>query len=175
MVFGVWVQKRSDLVGHLEASCGCLGAVLGPSWGIFGPSWAFLGPRWGLLGPSWGHLGAILGPSWAHVGATLGHLGAILGPFWAFLGLLCLYFTPPISIRSLKKTCVSSRRNASFWNPPTLAVSRATFGASLGPSWAILEPSRAIGFEEEEVRFVSSLFSELKRKKYDLFPLFFKL
>ena len=29
-------------------------------------------------------------------------------------------------------------RNACFWNPPTLAVSKATVGAPLGPSWAIL-------------------------------------
>ena len=29
-------------------------------------------------------------------------------------------------------------RNACFWNPPTLAVSGATVGAGLRPSWAIL-------------------------------------
>ena len=70
----------------------------------------------------------------------MGYLGAILGPFWAFLGLLYLYFTSRRSQSGFKKTCVSSRRNASFWDPPTLAVSGATFGASLGPSWAILKP-----------------------------------
>ena len=143
--------------GDLGTSGGHLGAILG-----------YLGPSWAILGPSWGHLGPILEPPWAILGPSWGHFG----PSWG-------YFTstlPPADLnQKFKKTCVSSRRNASFWNPPTLAVSRATFGASLGPSWAILEPSRAIGFEEEEVRFVSSLFSELKRKKYDLFPLFFKL
>merc|ERR1712026_605634 len=54
---------------------------------------------------------------------------------------LPLLYLPPISLRIfLKKTYVLSKRNACFWNPPTLAVSRVTFGASLGPSWAILKP-----------------------------------
>merc|ERR1712026_599896 len=94
-----------------------------------------------------GHLGAILG----HFGATMGYLGGYLG---AMLGLpgatLPLLSFPPNSV-NIFKTCVSCMRNACFRDPPTLAVSRATVGASLGPSWAILkhleatlEPSWAI-------------------------------
>ena len=94
----------------------------------------------GHLGLSWCHVDAILG----HFGNTLGYLGAILGPFWAST-------FPRRSQSRFSKTCVSWMRNACFWNPPILAVSRATFGVSWGPSWAILgylaatlEPSWAI-------------------------------
>merc|ERR1712026_10638 len=82
------------------------------------------------------------GLSWGHLVAILGHLGAILGRSWGHLGPAWGYFTSTLLPADLSQdffeTCVSSARNACFWNPPTLAVSRATVGASLGPSWAIL-------------------------------------
>ena len=90
------------------------------------------------LGPSRGLRGAILGPSWANFGTTLGYLGAILGRFWAILGLLYLYSLSCRSQCGFSKTCVSLMRNVCFWNPLTLAVSRGTVGAFLGPSGAIV-------------------------------------
>ena len=109
-----------------------------------------MGPPCAILGLSWGHLGAILKPSCANLEAPW----AILRPSWGYFALswatLPLLSVPPVSVR-IFKTCVSWTRNACFWNPLTLAVSRAMFGASLGLSWAILgylaatlEPSWAI-------------------------------
>ena len=87
-------SKRSPLeciVGHLWASYGQLGTILGLRWlstikisifpkeyndlwvypdPILGPPGAILRPSWGHLGPSWGHLG----PCWGEVGTILGHL-----------------------------------------------------------------------------------------------------
>ena len=82
-----------------------------------------MGLSWGLLGPFWGHRGLYWGD---------------LGPILGLPGATCplLYF-PPISV-NIVKLVVWLMRNACFWNPPTLAVSKATVGAPLGPSWAIL-------------------------------------
>ena len=75
------------------------------------------------------------------------YLGAILGPLGTMVPLL--YFLL-ISARIFKNLCFVYAK-CLFWNLLTLAVSLATFGVSLGPSWAILgyleatlEPSWAI-------------------------------
>ena len=100
------------------------------------------------LGAILGHLGAMLGQIWRHLGLAWCYLGATLclpGPTVPLPSFL------PIAIKFCLKTCVSCKRNACFWNPPTWAVSRTTFEASLGRSWALLdyreatlEPSWAI-------------------------------
>ena len=48
---------------------GCLGPVLGLSWGCLGLSWACLGLSWGCLGPALGCLGPVL----ACLGVVLGN------------------------------------------------------------------------------------------------------
>ena len=64
---------------------------------------------------------------------------------WAFLGLLSLYLTSGRSWSRFFKLVFLLMRNACLWNPPTLAVSTATVGASVGLSWAILGHLAATG------------------------------
>ena len=94
-----------------------------------------------------GYLGAILEPSGGHLGLFWGHRGLSWGDLWPILGLpgatLPLLHCPPISVK-IVKLVVWLMRNACFWNPPTLAVSKATVGAPLGPSWAIWGHPEAI-------------------------------
>ena len=102
-----------------------------------------MGHLWAILGLSWGHLGPMLEPPWAILGLSWGHLGSSWG-----------YFTSTLLPADLSQdfcACVLSMRNVCFWNPPTVAISRATVGESLGPSGSILahlagtlEPSWAI-------------------------------
>ena len=71
---------------------GCLGAVLGPSWGRLGPSLGRFGAILGRLGAILGRLGAILAPSWPVLGPSWGRFGAILGSFWFCLFLVLFLF-----------------------------------------------------------------------------------
>ena len=140
------------------AFLGCLGVLVGRSWGalevLLGLLWGILGPSWGSLGGLGGLLGLFLGvwdASWGHLGphcskrggppipiapseALKERLGALLGRSWSAPG------------RSWG--CLGALLGP-FWGPP-------------GPSWSHLEASdghrKRIGEKANIISLVSLRF-----------------
>ena len=71
-----WYQNPLGRSGGLS---GCLGVVLGSSWGGLGASWGGLGVVLGRLGAVLGRLGAVSGRLGAVLGSSVGVLGSSRG------------------------------------------------------------------------------------------------
>ena len=138
-------------MGRSWGRVGCLGPVLGSSWGILGglgglkailnDSFTFSshfrsrsGLIWTVLGLSW----ALFGPSWACLEASWACLGEVLGSCWLSWAHLGLSWGILGGLGSLKAIL-----NDSFTFSSHFRSRWGLIWTVLGPSWALFDPSWA--------------------------------